>query len=135
MRAVADWENENDTFAFLDAVEAGLHFDFRPGFDNCAERDIFKQMKQRKEPIEFYDYLFGFDYLETKNLSVNSDEPGTRWRIVGSRGCKLSEDTVQDVTDQVVDGIGQIVGEGGTAGSRQAAAAWPAVSTQAGSWA
>jgi hypothetical protein len=23
-------------------------------------------MKQRKEPIEFYDYLFGFDYLETK---------------------------------------------------------------------
>ena len=37
-----------------------------------------------------------------KNLSVNSDELGTRRQIAGSRGCKLGEDTVQDGTDQIV---------------------------------
>jgi predicted ATPase len=36
-----------------------------PAGENPA-RDIFKQMKHRKEPIAFYDYLFGLEYLQTK---------------------------------------------------------------------
>jgi hypothetical protein len=70
----------------------------------------------------------------SKNLSVNSIELDTRRQIARSRGCKLGEDNLQDGADQVVDGIRPVVGEGGTSGSRQAAAAGPALSAQARSW-
>lgn len=111
VRAVADWESEHDVFEFLDAVEVGMHADLRPGFDNGAERDIFKQMKQRKEPIEFYDYLFGFDYLETKyDLKIDGKDlkelsPGERGGLLLVFYLMLDRRDIPLVIDQPEDNL------------------------------
>jgi DNA repair exonuclease SbcCD ATPase subunit len=111
VRSVSDWESENDALAFLDAIEKGMHFDFRPGFDNDAERDIFKQMKQRKEPIEFYDYLFSFDYLETKyDLKIDGKDlkelsPGERGGLLLIFYLMLDRRDIPLVIDQPEDNL------------------------------
>jgi len=66
VRSVTDWEDEGTVFAMLETIDQYLHADQRAGQGEDTERDIFKQMRLKKEPIDFYDYLFGFDYLETK---------------------------------------------------------------------
>ncbi len=65
-RSIADWEDEAAVFGMLETVDRYLHSDRRAGQGDDTERDIFKQMRLNKEPVDFYDYLFGFDYLETK---------------------------------------------------------------------
>jgi len=65
-RSVTDWEDEAAVFGMLETIDRYLHSDERAGQNEDAERDVFKQMRQKREPIDFYDYVFGFDYLETK---------------------------------------------------------------------
>jgi ABC-type lipoprotein export system ATPase subunit len=66
VRAITDWEDESSVFGMLETIDKYLHTDQRIGQGEDSERDIFKQMRSKKEPIDLYDYLFGFDYLETK---------------------------------------------------------------------
>lgn len=65
-RSVTDWEDDATVFGMLEIIDRYLHTDQRAGQGEDTERDIFKQMRLKKEPVDFYDYLFGFDYLETK---------------------------------------------------------------------
>jgi ABC-type lipoprotein export system ATPase subunit len=65
-RSVTDWEDEAVVFGLLETIDSYLHSDQRPGQNEDADRDVFKQMRQKREPVDFYDYVFGFDYLETK---------------------------------------------------------------------
>lgn len=79
---VTDWENEEEVFSSLQSIVHQLHHDERDGAN--GSRDIFKQMKQQKDLVEFYDFLFSFDYLETKyDLKVDGKDlavlsPGER---------------------------------------------------------
>jgi predicted ATPase len=83
--AVPKWENEEEAFKALDAVDEHLHKDHREGQDDDVLRDIFKQMRAQKSPVELYDFLFGFDYLETK-YDLKIDGKDLRELSSGERG-------------------------------------------------
>jgi hypothetical protein len=53
-----------------------------------------------------------FGHSTTKNLSVNSANLGSRRQTVGIERCKLGEDRFQDASDQVMDRLGYVLGEG-----------------------
>lgn len=73
--AVPKWEIEDDVLNALETVDEYLHNDQRDGQGVDVVRDIFKQMRGQKSPVELYDYLFGFDYLETKyDLKIDGKE-------------------------------------------------------------
>ena len=85
--AVDDWENETEVFDALKAIVDALHIDKRDDLSSTEDksRDVFKQMKNQNVPVvELYDYLFGFDYLNTKyDLKVDQKDlselsPGER---------------------------------------------------------
>ena len=108
---VLDWESESETFGFLDLIDGRLHSDQRPGPDAAVERDIFKQMKQRKDPVDFYDYLFGFDYLETKyDLKIDGKDlgelsPGERGGLLLIFYLMLDRRDIPLVIDQPEDNL------------------------------
>lgn len=83
---VTDWEDETQVFATLNAIVAALHIDKRDeASPPNARRDVFKQMKGQKTAQELYDYLFGFDYLETK-YDIKVDEKDLSELSPGERG-------------------------------------------------
>jgi ABC-type lipoprotein export system ATPase subunit len=111
VRSVPDWESDADTFTFLDKIDRHLHSDQRFGQDEDTDRDIFKQMKQRKEPIDFCDYLFGFDYLETKyDLKIDGKDlkelsPGERGGLLLIFYLMLDKRDIPLVIDQPEDNL------------------------------
>jgi ABC-type lipoprotein export system ATPase subunit len=86
--AVPNWEKEDDVFKGLGSVDEYLHNDHRDGQGADIVRDIFKQIKGQKNPVELYDYLFGFDYLEAK-YDLTIDGKDLRELSPGERGCLL----------------------------------------------
>lgn len=84
---VNSWENETEVFAALQTIVDHLDSDEREGSSASGSkaRDIFKQLKQNKEPVDFYDFLFGFDYLETK-YDLKVDEKDLSELSPGERG-------------------------------------------------
>jgi predicted ATPase len=83
--AVSSWENENEVFQFLEAIDQHLHIQQGSDTPGTESRDVFKQMRQNKEPIDLYDLLFGFDYLKTK-YDLKIDGKDLRELSSGERG-------------------------------------------------
>ncbi|MGD1082183.1 MAG: TrlF family AAA-like ATPase [Candidatus Sulfotelmatobacter sp.] len=84
--AVSSWEDETQVFGVLGAIDNALHTDQRDGQGDDVVRDIFKQMRaQKKEPVDLYDYMFGFDYLEAK-YDLRIDGKDLRELSAGERG-------------------------------------------------
>lgn len=109
---VTDWEDEAQVFAALDAIVAALHADKREDASPPnARRDIFKQMKGQKTVQELYDYLFGFDYLETKyDLKVDGKDlselsPGERGGLLLIFYLMLDRQEIPLVIDQPEDNL------------------------------
>lgn len=109
---VSDWENEDEVFAALQNVLVHLDTDERGG--STAEskaRDIFKQMKQSKNPVDFYDFLFGFEYLQTKyDLRVDGKDlselsPGERGGLLLIFYLMLDRRDIPLVIDQPEDNL------------------------------
>lgn len=82
---VPKWEKEDDVFALLQTIDDHLHMDYRDGQSEDSVRDIFKQMRGQRTPAELYDFLFGFDYLETK-YDLKIDGKDLRELSSGERG-------------------------------------------------
>lgn len=110
-RSVADWENEIDIFRLLETIDHHLHSDLRTGQGDDTARDIFKQMKQKREPVDFYDYLFGFDYLETKyDLKIDGKDlkelsPGERGGLLLIFYLMLDRRDIPLIIDQPEDNL------------------------------
>jgi ABC-type lipoprotein export system ATPase subunit len=85
VETVPKWEGEDDVFRALEAIDEHLHNDRREGQGDDAARDLFKQMRGQKSPVELYDFLFGFDYLETK-YDLKIDGKDLRELSAGERG-------------------------------------------------
>lgn len=110
---VTNWESEGDIFSVLSSIVDSLHNDRRDGLlegENRA-RDIFKQMKNQKEPIDLYDYLFGFDYLNTEyDLKVDEKDlselsPGERGGLLLVFYLMLDRSDIPLVIDQPEDNL------------------------------
>ena len=109
---VTDWENEQQVFEAIASVVDALHRDMREGVaaQNSA-RDVFKQMKGQKPVEELYDYLFGFNYLDTKyDLKVDGKDlselsPGERGGLLLIFYLMLDRQDIPLVIDQPEDNL------------------------------
>ncbi|WP_425617088.1 TrlF family AAA-like ATPase [Anatilimnocola sp. NA78] len=110
--SVSDWENEHEVFSALASVVDALHFDRRE--ENASKnlsRDVFKQMKGMKSVQDLYDYLFGFDYLDTKyDLKVDQKDlselsPGERGGLLLVFYLMLDRQETPLVIDQPEDNL------------------------------
>ncbi len=109
---VNDWEQEQQVFAALAAIVEALHTDRREGVSPPnATRDMFKQMKGQRTVQELYDYLFGFDYLDTKyDLKVDGKDlselsPGERGGLLLIFYLMLDRQDIPLVIDQPEDNL------------------------------
>ncbi len=110
--AVADWEDEQQVFTALAAIVEALHTDKREDVSPPnATRDVFKQMKGQKQVQELYNYLFGFDYLDTKyDLKVDGKDlselsPGERGGLLLIFYLMLDRQDIPLVIDQPEDNL------------------------------
>lgn len=109
---VSDWENEDEVFTALQNVVKHLDTDRREGLPAESKvRDIFRQMKQSKNPVDFYDFLFGFGYLQTKyDLRVDGKDlselsPGERGGLLLIFYLMLDRRDIPLVIDQPEDNL------------------------------
>jgi ABC-type lipoprotein export system ATPase subunit len=110
--AVVDWENEEQVFSALAAIIEALHADRREDvLPPNANRDVFKQMKGQRTVRELYDYLFGFEYLDTKyDLKVDGKDlselsPGERGGLLLIFYLMLDRQDIPLVIDQPEDNL------------------------------
>jgi ABC-type lipoprotein export system ATPase subunit len=84
---VTDWHDETMVMSFLDSITKSLDIDQRSDLSvgESRERGVFKQMKQSKDPVDLYDYIFSFNYLETK-YDLKVDEKDLSELSPGERG-------------------------------------------------
>ena len=110
---VTNWESEEDIFSVLDSIVDFLHNDRRDELlvgENTA-RDIFKQMKNQKDPVDLYDYVFSFDYLKTEyDLKVDEKDlselsPGERGGLLLVFYLMLDRSDIPLVIDQPEDNL------------------------------
>jgi energy-coupling factor transporter ATP-binding protein EcfA2 len=109
---VENWEDEGQVFAVLNTIVEALHTDQRDDVsDTAPARDVFKQMKGQRTPLELYDYLFGFDYLEPKyDLKVDGKDlselsPGERGGLLLIFYLMLDRQDIPLVIDQPEDNL------------------------------
>ncbi len=106
------WEDPTQVFLKLSRVIDLLDKDCREGTQGSNERkDIFSQMKQDKNPVEFYDFLFGFEFLEAKyDLKVDQKDlselsPGERGGVLLIFYLMLDRRDIPLVIDQPEDNL------------------------------
>jgi len=112
---VPDWRIEESVFAALDNVLHHIDFDARLSErDSSGERprrDVFDQMKQGRDPIEFYDFLFGLSYLDpVYDLKVDGKtltelSPGERGGVLLVFYLMLDKRDIPLVIDQPEDNL------------------------------
>lgn len=108
--SVGNWEDDNEIFRVVNTIVDALHVDQRKTFADEA-RDVFKQMKGQRSPVELYDYLFGFNYLSTKyDLMVDKKDlselsPGERGGLLLIFYLMLDKEDIPLVIDQPEDNL------------------------------
>ncbi len=110
---VTDWQNEEMVLTFLESITSHVDTDKRTTLADGEDkvRGVFKQMKQGKDPVDLYDYIFGFDYLETKyDLKVDGKDlselsPGERGGLLLIFYLMLDRRDIPLVIDQPEDNL------------------------------
>lgn len=110
--AVGSWEDKDDVFGALQKIIDALHFDRREEFDGRDEaRNPFKQIRSGRSLVDLYDYLFGFDYLDTKyDLMVDGKDlselsPGERGGLLLIFYLMLDRRDIPLIIDQPEDNL------------------------------
>lgn len=111
--SISDWQVEKTVFDAIGLVMNHLDTDQRTDVlpDEDKSRDIFRQMKQYKNPVDFYDYLFGFEYLKPKyDLKVDKKDlselsPGERGGLLLIFYLMLDRRDIPLIIDQPEDNL------------------------------
>lgn len=110
---VLSWDEEEGVFNFLDSVLRCLDKDRRPNLGEKEDRarDIFRQLKDKRDPVDFYDFVFGLDYLKLKyDLKVDEKDlselsPGERGGLLLVFYLMLDKRDIPLVIDQPEDNL------------------------------
>ncbi len=111
VESVSNWQDEGEAFQFLETIDEYLHQDKRSNQGSDVVRDIAKQMRQKRDPVSLYDFLFGFDYLETKyDLKIDGKDlkelsPGERGGLLLIFYLMLDRREIPLVIDQPEDNL------------------------------
>ncbi len=113
INAVDNWEDEDQVSSAIQIIIDHIDADKRDDLSGNEEKakDIFRQLKQSKNPVDFYDFLFGFEYLETKyDLEVDEKDlselsPGERGGVLLIFYLMLDRRTIPLVIDQPEDNL------------------------------
>lgn len=111
--AVGDWEEEGEVFEALNEIMDALSVDRRDESQSLGDsrRELFKQLKSHAEPVDLYDYLFGFEYLNTKyDLIVDQKDlselsPGERGGLLLIFYLMLDRQDIPLIIDQPEDNL------------------------------
>lgn len=110
--AVGNWENTDEVFGALEQIVDALHFDRREEYAGKDEpRNPFKQIRSGRSLEDLYDYLFGFDYLDTKyDLMVDGKDlselsPGERGGLLLIFYLMLDRRDIPLIIDQPEDNL------------------------------
>lgn len=110
---VVAWDDDAAVFQFLSIIMDYLDNDKRPNLHEkeIKTRDIFRQLRDKRDPVEFYDFLFGFSYLKTKyDLKVDGKDlselsPGERGGLLLVFYLMLDKREIPLVIDQPEDNL------------------------------
>lgn len=109
---VGDWREKKVVFDFLDLIIEYLDKDSRVEIAKTdTKRDVFNQLKATIDPVSFYDYLFGMEYLHTKyDLKVDNKDlielsPGERGGLLLIFYLMLDKREIPLVIDQPEDNL------------------------------
>lgn len=111
-QSVINWENEEQVYKWLEQLISDLDVDVRKGIPKeDIKRDVFRQLKQQMNPVDFYDFLFGFEYLQTKyDLKVDKKDlselsPGERGGLLLIFYLMLDKRDIPLIIDQPEDNL------------------------------
>ncbi|MDO8658133.1 MAG: AAA family ATPase [Candidatus Levybacteria bacterium] len=106
------WENVENITSALKRVSDKLNGNqSKEILSEKKINSIFKQMKLGKDPIQFYDYLFGLDYMESKydlkvdNKDLSKLSPGERGGLLLVFYLMLDKKDVPLIIDQPEDNL------------------------------
>lgn len=111
---VDDWGNERKVLIAVNNIVQAIHVDQRIAVPNSEDRrrDVFSQLRNGPESlIELYDYLFAFDYLDTKyDLKVDQKDvselsPGERGGLLLIFYLMLDRRHIPLIIDQPEDNL------------------------------
>lgn len=109
---IEDWKDKNNVFDFLAKIVENLDKDNRAEVKEAEKkRNIFDQMKAMMDPVGFYDYIFGLDYLYPKyNLKVDDKDlielsPGERGGLLLIFYLMLDKRDIPLIIDQPEDNL------------------------------
>lgn len=109
---VNDWENKEEIFSVLKQIVEHIDKDKRASAsEEEKNKSVFTQLKRGKDPVAFYDYLFGLDYIETKyDLKVDDKDlselsPGERGGLLLIFYLMLDRRDIPLVIDQPEDNL------------------------------
>jgi ABC-type lipoprotein export system ATPase subunit len=108
---VIDWKNETHVMSLLNDIVDHLDYTKKPGSTIKEKNGIFRQMKQYKEPVDFYDYLFGLDYIHSKydlkvdNKDLSELSPGERGGLLLVFYLMLDRREIPLIIDQPEDNL------------------------------
>lgn len=112
INGVEDWNNEEQIISLLSNIQIHVDTDNRKGVsEKDKQKDVFGQMKQGKEPVDFYDFLFSLDYVKTKyDLKVDGKDltelsPGERGGLLLIFYLMLDRRDIPLVIDQPEDNL------------------------------
>ena len=76
VQRVTNWQDESAVFGALDEIVRALDEDQRSdGGTGSRLRDIDNQLRKNRDPVVFYDYVFGLGYLQAKyDLKVDGKD-------------------------------------------------------------
>lgn len=111
--SVIEWDDEEQVFSALEEILDALHFDrrFDQGDGKREPRSIFEQLKNQRSVAELYDFLFGFEYLQTKyDLRIDQKDlselsPGERGGLLLIFYLMLDRQDIPLVIDQPEDNL------------------------------
>lgn len=114
LELVVDWRDEPSVFEALSSIVDAIDFDAREDFlaaPTRTRRGIFEQLKQGRDPVEFYDFVFGLSYLEpVYDLKVDGKvltelSPGERGGVLLVFYLMLDKRDIPLVIDQPEDNL------------------------------
>lgn len=102
---IVNWNDQESVVNFLNQINESLHFDKRVD-QKDSKRELRKQLKGGFKELDFYDFLYSLDYLESsyqlklgdKTLSALS--PGERGALLLIFYLLLDKDDIPIIIDQ-----------------------------------
>lgn len=106
LRQSVDFDNEDSVLAFIEEMDASLHFDRRPGASPGAKAQVAEQLRKGETPVSVYDYVYSLSFLTPRYTlryrghEIHQLSPGERGLLLLVFYLLIDKDDMPLVIDQ-----------------------------------